>query len=165
MNLQEVNEKNNSKLALSKTYTLMSDFNEQVMLNPGVQVIDDKMKDKRVKLIQSVSREMIKYHDAFKPHVKDFGDSIVLIGSDRAVDYMINEAISFSKCLMQLNEAKKTTQNFGQIQEFSAYYKNLNLTTKKIKDALISDLKMYASDYSFEFNPKMVSDTFKEAGL
>lgn len=154
--------KNEEKLSKSKVFKLMNDFNDAVIINPAGQVITDKTKDKRVKVIQSVTKSLQKFHWAFKAPLKDYGDSVVLIGNELAINYMIEETMFFIEKLNEFYDALKNIEGVQNVkaitavQELSPYYKNtFKLTQNKLKDALFEDILIYSEEYGFsDVEPK-----------
>lgn len=146
---------NSNKLNSSSTFCLMNGFVEKASLYPPAYI--NSPKQKREALIVKKSNEIYPHHLIFNQHLTDFGNSIVLIANDIAINHMVKESARFAFCLDVFHDKIKGANS---VQELQAYYKEFSLKSKDIKNSLLSELDTYAELYNFQLDKKSLSELF-----
>lgn len=170
MNVEAVQQKLSAKLGESKAFQLMNDFNNLAELYPAAYIFlpeptteKEAIKvKKREKLIAKLSAKLYPAHTLFNKPLNEYSNSVILIGSDMAVPYMLAEVADF---VIHLEQFYKEVKQANSVQEMQPHYKQFTLKGKDLTDAMLEDLEMYADRYGFASDRKAWMTVYKEVKI
>ncbi|EGR2855603.1 hypothetical protein DC914_RS24350 [Vibrio parahaemolyticus] len=146
----EITKSNQSKIENSyfhKTVKAMLDFIDVYPPSVMTKINDDK----KLRKISVMADPVYKLQSSFGSTVNDIKSSIILASNENVIPHFIDEMAMFAAKFKYLLEEKDKLKSS---QELNAYYKDLKLKQKDIKDSLVSDLKQFSESFDIGIDIK-----------
>jgi len=152
MNLESTLQTINNKLLKSDTLKLMCEIEEVLMVCPFNNL--NFKKNNRREFVDNIQTGVWPLHGAQKPYKGYFENSLVLIESQLATTFMIEEVAKYVANVMYFQEVIKLKVKASY--ELVDGYSKVKLKPQKLREALITDLKRLSLEYNFELDIKTV---------
>jgi hypothetical protein len=157
---KELNKISDKKMDNSAVLSVMKPFLKEVNKYPAAHI--ECAKPKRADAVQKGSNLLMPSHISFQTIFNEYSNSIILIGNEIAMPYMLKEVAYFNVYIEKFYQDIKKVNN---IQELQSYYKQFKIKPKELVDALIKDLEYYSEKFDFDFDKKRELTFYKEEKL